>query len=247
MARYRFAPNGGTYSDPARLLATIAKVRATAKRDGPDFRFKPPSDHFGRSYHTLTRFTLAVTNGLRKATINDLCKVATQCEVPNRLGKVYLVRKVTNPPKEPFYPKVPVYDGMPQSPMSWKVGTGVIFAGGDCRDNYGNIENAVILGQGVKLQKAAMDSFIAAANEVGGIKLSGSWRSCQAQTAYYNSDHNRYAPPATTAHCRGLAIDVSTIQFPQKQAEIHAALSKRGWFQARPTDEVWHYSYGIKV
>lgn len=242
MARYRWAPNGAAYGPPRGLAATVLKVRETCKRDGPDYQFKPPNDGYGSQYHTITPFLLAVTQGLRRASVLDLCKVATSTKGPTKLGHVYLIRKVPEEPK-PTYPTTPVYDGMPSTQRAFLVGTGLIYIGGPCKDDYGNIESATILGQSVKLQKPAMDSYIAAANEVGGIKLSGSWRSCAAQTAYYNSDHNRYAPPDQTYHCRALAIDVDTNQFPEKQAQIHAALSKRGWFQARPSDEPWHWSY----
>jgi len=247
MARYRFAPNGGAYSDPHGILSTLSKIKETCTRDGKGWSWQAPGKGWTKRYRTTLTFLAHVAVALKRAKPGGLSRLATRVDTLNSTSvddqaRVYLVRKVQEPPK-PTYPTSPVYDGMPPTATSFTVGTGVIFCGGPCKDDYANIESATILGQSVKLQKPAMDSFIAAANEVKGIKLSGSWRSCVAQTSYYNSDPNRYAPPNVTAHVRGLAIDVDT---GGSQTALHTALSKRGWFQAR-ADEPWHYSYGIKV
>jgi len=244
MVRYRFARNGFPYGDPQGILSVLGKVRDTAKRDGPGYSWKPPYEGYSRSYSTVLRLLLDAAK-LRKTKLGDLSKMTTRIEVASVPMVEYLIRTVAKD-RGPVYPSQPLYVGMPASPTSFKFGTGVIFAGGTCKDNYGNVEEATILGQSLKLQKAAMDSFIGAANEVGGIRLTGSWRSCEAQTRYYNSDPNRYAPPDKTAHCRGLAIDVATDQGAEKLADIKGALSKRGWFQAR-ADEPWHWSAGIRV
>jgi hypothetical protein len=89
-----------------------------------------------------------------------------------------------------------------------------------------------------------MDSFRSAETECGPIVCTGTWRPCSLQTALYAKDSSRYAPPASTAHCRGLAIDVSMAQSAGKLKKVHDALMSRHWHQARP-DEPWHYSMGL--
>src|SRR3954453_6559777 len=113
----------------------------------------------------------------------------------------------------------PVYEGMPDTERTFNVkknlrGTwGEIICGGNCRDDYDRILiYHQIPGQAfVKLQKAAVASLKAAEKDVGHkILTTGSWRSCRMQAELYNSNKSRFAPPNTTAHCRGLAIDVTT-------------------------------------
>lgn len=99
MARYRFALNGGTYSEPRRLLGTMRRIREVTHRDGPDFAFKAQDKHFTRQYHTAIRFLPRVAVGLQHADIGDLCKVATKNAGVTDLGRVYLVRKVAKPHK----------------------------------------------------------------------------------------------------------------------------------------------------
>jgi hypothetical protein len=145
----------------------------------------------------------------------------------------------------------PVYVGMPPTDRRFAVMVDShqreIRCGGPCRDNYFRIVIHDEQGQIVKLQRAAWESFAAAESYLGfQIVLTGSWRSCAYQRELYAKDHARYAPPDKTAHCRGLAIDVSTALPPHHQTAIRSALTARGWHQARP-DEPWHYSFGIQV
>jgi hypothetical protein len=150
----------------------------------------------------------------------------------------------------------PVFVGMPAAERTFTVpkagggSWGRIICGGRCQDNYARIviyNQPPAGGAPVKLQKAPMDSFRAAEADVGFvIALTGSWRSCAYQRELYNDDPSRYAHPDTTAHCRGLAIDVSQSLSLTRRAAIHKALTSRGWHQAR-ADEPWHYSFGIQV
>ena len=127
-----------------------------------------------------------------------------------------------------------------------KTAFGVVHSGGSCCDDYRNIELYHRKdGSTVKLQRPAMRSFKEAEEKVGRlIPLTGSWRSCAYQAQLYNSDHDRYAPAASSLHYRALAIDVSTSTSSLLQRKIHRALMNRGWFQARD-DEGWHYSFGV--
>jgi hypothetical protein len=146
----------------------------------------------------------------------------------------------------------PVYEGMPAVEREFKVDhwPGKIICGGKCRDDYKRI---VTKGYGtnrhlhVTLQAAAMESFLEACGAVNPIVLTGSWRSCKQQTDLWRSDSQRFAAPYTTAHCRGLAIDVSTAITAKRDEEVRHALLRRSWHQVRPDDEPWHYSFGIKV
>jgi hypothetical protein len=146
----------------------------------------------------------------------------------------------------------PVYEGMPAVEREFKVGDwpGRIICGGKCKDDYKRIITRAYGANNhlhVTLQKAAMYSFLDASKAVGPIVLTGSIRSCAQQTELYRSDSSRYANPNTTAHTRGLAIDVSTAITKKRDDEIRKALFRRGWHQVRPDDEPWHYSFGIKV
>jgi hypothetical protein len=126
---------------------------------------------------------------------------------------------------------------------------GTIRCGGPCRDDYERIKSFQNrAGQIVTLQEAARDSFLDAERKLGfAIVLTGSIRTCERQAELYRSDPQRFADPAKTGHTRGLAIDVSTNLSWLKRRRIKWALANRGWHQSRPTDEPWHYSFGIEV
>ena len=121
---------------------------------------------------------------------------------------------------------------------------GVVHYGGACKDNYPNIELYHRKDDTVKFQRPAMHAFKAAEEKVGRlIPLTGSWRSCAYQAQLHASDPSRFADPATSLHCRGLAMDVSTATSLLFGRKIHRALTNIGWKQARD-DEPWHYSWG---
>jgi hypothetical protein len=144
----------------------------------------------------------------------------------------------------------PVFVGMPATDRVFAVAPwGKIRCGGPCRDDYERIVRFQSrAGQIVTLQHAAAQSFQAAEKALGfGLLLTGSIRTCERQAELYASDPKRFAHPAKTAHTRGLAIDVSTAQSSWRKWRIKRALSKRGWFQCRPIDEPWHWSFGIQV
>lgn len=143
----------------------------------------------------------------------------------------------------------PVFVGMPPTDRVFTVNPwGRIRCGGLCKDNYARIRHYHHDGQVVTLQQAALASFREAEDACGfPLVVTGSIRSCSQQTALWRSDPARFAPPNITAHCRGLAIDVSQAQAKVKLAKVNRALRARGWHQARPIDEPWHYSFGIDV
>lgn len=127
---------------------------------------------------------------------------------------------------------------------------GQIRCGGPCRDDYKRIEvaHAPDGHAYVKLQHAALESFQAACKAVGfWIETTGTWRSCELAHDLYAKDPHRYAPPDKGAHMRGLAIDVTTAYGPYRRYRIRKELKYRGWHQARPDDEPWHFSFGLQV
>jgi hypothetical protein len=145
----------------------------------------------------------------------------------------------------------PVYIGMPPTDRTFDVGKwGEIRCGGPCRDDYARITvDGRPNGEGyVKLQQAGMKAFHDAEQACGFvIQLTGSFRLCATQESLYSQDPSRYAAPATSGHCRGLAIDVSTTYGWWKTRKIKRALADRRWYQTRPQDEPWHWSFGIQV
>jgi LAS superfamily LD-carboxypeptidase LdcB len=118
-----------------------------------------------------------------------------------------------------------------------------------CKDDYANMQ---LFNQGggvvIKLQDPALESFRACSKKLGfAILVTGTWRSCAYQSELNANDPTgRYADPRVTAHCKGLAIDVSQAQRTTILAKIHTALLAHGWHQVR-SDEPWHYSYGVTV
>lgn len=149
-------------------------------------------------------------------------------------------------------------------PRKVRTPNGVIHYGGPCRDDYRNLRT-YDQGDGntvLTLQGPAMEAFKEAeffygkslgwsarrlTNEGGrAIKvLAGTNRSCSTQARLYASDPNRYAEPKITGHTRGLAIDVDQAQ--PNLAKVNTALLKAGWTRTRPTDEPWHFSYGVTI
>ena len=149
-------------------------------------------------------------------------------------------------------PIPPAYVGMPPTDRIISIKPyGKIRCGGVCRDDYARIKTITDpprSGRIVTLQQAALLAFRDAEAAVGfTIEVTGTMRSCAYQAHLYASDPHRFAAPNTTAHCRGLAIDVSQSMSKTKLKAIGRALKARRWYQARPVDEPWHYSFGIQV
>jgi len=76
----------------------------------------------------------------------------------------------------------------------------------------------------------------------------GAYRSYAQQASLWASDPNRFAPPTSSLHVVGLAIDVAADQM--NRADVIAAFTAEGWHRARygagtRNDEPWHWSYGV--
>src|SRR5262245_14755817 len=102
---------------------------------------------------------------------------------------------------------------------------GQIRCGGECRSDYKRIQDWSDGRVHYKLQKAALESLLAANKAVGfTIEVTGTWRDCAFQAEKYREDPNRFAPPDTTGHTRGLCIDVSMNYGVLRRAKIRKAL-----------------------
>jgi len=126
---------------------------------------------------------------------------------------------------------------------------------GRCKDDYPTIitfQNAA--GQLMRLQAPAMRAFLEAERLNGrklpwrkhrrpkAIRITGEgWRSCASQASLYRSDPGRFADPASSRHCRGLAVDVYNTP-DNLTRRARRALQRTGWRFA-VAGEPWHASY----
>jgi hypothetical protein len=71
----------------------------------------------------------------------------------------------------------------------------------------------------------------------GPIPCTTGWRDTATQQAKFNEDPHRFASPAKSYHCKGLAVDVDNIwlgQLPQsEQTRLRIAAREAGWGQSR--------------
>jgi hypothetical protein len=126
---------------------------------------------------------------------------------------------------------------------------------GPCRDDYPNIvtdHNAA--GQLVTLQEPAMRAYHHAEFLNGrklpwkprkpkAIRITGiGLRTCSSQTDLFHSDSHRFAPPESSRHCRGLAIDV--FNTPDNLTRRAKAKLIACGFSFPVSGEPWHACFG---
>ena len=101
---------------------------------------------------------------------------------------------------------------------------------------------------GATLQPGALQSLVTAASqfglrpgyqELGMFGPQSTYRTWEQQAALYKNKPGVAAPPGSSLHQQGLAIDLPAALQTQKFFDILRAL---GWFQLR--GEPWHWSYG---
>lgn len=106
---------------------------------------------------------------------------------------------------------------------------------------------------GLQLDSDAATSFARVEAAYGQkIPLSGTFRSYAQQAIEYAQHPNLFAPPGTSLHEVGLALDIDQ-SFNLDDPKLIAAFQQNGWFrqgktinwkgQTRP--EPWHWSYGV--
>ncbi len=123
---------------------------------------------------------------------------------------------------------------------------------GPCKDDYPNIvTHTTVAGTMLTMQMPAIRAWEAAEFRNGrklpwkkhrkpkAIPVTGTLRSCSLQAHLYASDHDRYAAPETTRHCRGLAGDINTGFLNRR---VRRCLIAEGFHFPRD-DEPWHASY----
>lgn len=102
--------------------------------------------------------------------------------------------------------------------------------------------------RGVILNPAAMASFQEASRVLGApIRVTDSYRTHEQQAAAYARKPGIAAPPGSSYHERGLAIDVDADAYGGYGSpafrRVTEVLESLGWHRFDPQDEPWHFSY----
>lgn len=99
-------------------------------------------------------------------------------------------------------------------------------------------------GLGVTLAQPAMHSLREIARTLGltNVDWGGGYRNPQEQANLYASKPGVAAPPGSSYHQEGLAIDLASAL---QNARVAQALQQAGWNQFSPQGEPWHWSYGV--
>jgi hypothetical protein len=97
---------------------------------------------------------------------------------------------------------------------------------------------------GVTLARPAARSLRDIIQELGlqGQDFGGGYRSPGEQASIYASKPGLAAPPGSSYHQEGLAIDLAAAL---QNARVERALAQAGWNQFSPSGEPWHWSYGV--
>lgn len=114
----------------------------------------------------------------------------------------------------------------------------------------------VTMANGFQLDKSAAASFPSVERQYGrSIALSNTYRSPGQQAAAYAKagPTGTFAPPGTSLHEVGLAVDVDMNRMDVTDPRLVAAFLDNGWFRqakkvmfnGRMQPEPWHYSYGV--
>ncbi|GIV00974.1 MAG: hypothetical protein KatS3mg014_2589 [Actinomycetota bacterium] len=102
--------------------------------------------------------------------------------------------------------------------------------------------------RGVILNPAAMASFQEASRALGApIRVTDSYRTHEQQAAAYARKPGVAAPPGSSYHERGLAIDVDAEAYGGYGSpafrRVVEVLESLGWHRFDPQGEPWHFSY----
>ena len=96
---------------------------------------------------------------------------------------------------------------------------------------------------GVTLARPAMRSLTDVLRELGFHgDAGGGYRSPQGQANIYAAKPGLAAPPGSSYHQEGLAIDLAAAL---QNARASQLLRQAGWNQFSPGGEPWHWSYGV--
>jgi len=112
------------------------------------------------------------------------------------------------------------------------------------------MSNELARWEGVTLNVEAMRSFQRASLALGApIRVTDSYRSHAQQAAAYANKPGLAAPPGSSYHERGLAIDVDGDAYGGYGSEafrrVAETLEALGWHRFDPAREPWHFSYRV--
>lgn len=96
---------------------------------------------------------------------------------------------------------------------------------------------------GVTLAKPAMHSLADIVQQLGYHgDVGGGYRSPQGQADIYAQKPGLAAPPGSSYHQEGLALDLASAL---QNAQASKLFQQAGWNQFSPSGEPWHWSYGV--
>lgn len=96
---------------------------------------------------------------------------------------------------------------------------------------------------GVTLQRPAMHSLADIVQQLGYHgDVGGGYRSPQEQANIYAQKPGLAAPPGSSYHQEGLALDLAQAL---QNARASKLFQQAGWNQFSPSGEPWHWSYGV--
>jgi D-alanyl-D-alanine dipeptidase len=112
------------------------------------------------------------------------------------------------------------------------------------------MSNELVSWKGATLNVEAMRSFQRASLALGApIQVTDSYRSHAQQAAAYARKPGLAAPPGSSYHERGLAIDVDGDAYGGYGSEafrrVAETLEALGWHRFDPAREPWHFSYRV--
>lgn len=97
---------------------------------------------------------------------------------------------------------------------------------------------------GTQLARPAARSLRDILRDLGlqGTDVGGGYRDPQNQASLYAAKPGIAAPPGSSYHQEGLALDLAVAL---QNARFEQALAAAGWNQFSPSGEPWHWSYGV--
>lgn len=113
------------------------------------------------------------------------------------------------------------------------------------------LTNELVEWRGVILHPLAMRSFQEASRILGApIAVTDSYRSPEQQLALYQEKPGLAAPPGSSYHERGLAIDVDGDAYGGYDSPAYRrvveVLERLGWVRFDPVREPWHFSWRVE-
>lgn len=138
----------------------------------------------------------------------------------------------------------PVYDNLFQ--MAEQLAQGGGPGGGGGSYDVGNLSGDLATKRGVTLQEDALQSLLRLQRrrDLPVLQnITSGYRTREQQAALYAQKPDLAAPPGSSLHEEGLAIDVNSGWLAQHPV-VRRWLTRHGWNQFDAQKEPWHFSYG---